>query len=219
MKRTPFTLIEMLVVLGITGILLALAIPAFEKLVLGQGVNGAATMVSSQLRLARAYAIASRQRVAVLLPGADAIAGTPTVGTPTTLKYKSLAFCTVDANNNFGAPVPNTKIEYLPTGAVIAEVNINTTYQGSDVDVLALSTDITVKDVKWSTFGFATTSIRNCRGIVLKPTGALALASTVPWYIRVVEGEPNGTALVIRNAANQLTLEVNPYTGRAAIKD
>ena len=69
--RRRFSMIEIMLVLVIVSILLIIAMPAFNKLVLGSNVDGGARLVLSQIRLARQYAITNRVRIAVLLPAKD----------------------------------------------------------------------------------------------------------------------------------------------------
>ena len=63
-----FSLIELVAVLFISGIMLAVAIPAFKELTVGSGVEAASRTLMSQLRLTRQYAITHRTRAALLIP-------------------------------------------------------------------------------------------------------------------------------------------------------
>lgn len=112
-RHRPFTLVELLVVMVIMAILLGIAIAPFEKLATGTGVDAAARTVSSQLRLARQYAISNRTRVAVALPADQ--------GPQEDRKYTALRTFHEDSSGNW-QPVKNTQWEYLPTGAVIDPV-------------------------------------------------------------------------------------------------
>ena len=69
--KNKFTLVEILVVMGLMAILLFIALPSFEKLVKGSGVEIAARSLSSKIGAARGYAINSRKYVAVLMPDAN----------------------------------------------------------------------------------------------------------------------------------------------------
>ena len=66
-----FTLVELLVVVAIMGVIIAVGLPAFEKLTIGSGVDAAARQLSAQLRLARQYAISNRCKVAIVMPSSE----------------------------------------------------------------------------------------------------------------------------------------------------
>ncbi len=70
MKRycNNFTLLELLVVLGIMGILLGAGVASLSKLSKGQAVNGAVQTISGQISLARSYAVSQNRYVAFILP-------------------------------------------------------------------------------------------------------------------------------------------------------
>ncbi len=68
--RNNFTLIELLLVIGIMGILLAVGASGLRNLTGGAGVTGTVRNLSSQLSLARSYAASRNRFVAVLLPDA-----------------------------------------------------------------------------------------------------------------------------------------------------
>ena len=55
-EQRQFTMLELLIVIGIMMILMSLAVPGFRRLVSGKAVNAAASMLSGQLALARAAA-------------------------------------------------------------------------------------------------------------------------------------------------------------------
>jgi prepilin-type N-terminal cleavage/methylation domain-containing protein len=74
--RNNFTLIELLLVIGIMGILLAVGASGLRNLTGGAGVTGTVRNLSSQLSLARSYAASRNRFVAVLLPDAN-ISGVP----------------------------------------------------------------------------------------------------------------------------------------------
>ena len=202
MQKRRFTLIELLVVLVIIGILLGIAIPAFEKLTMGSGVDAAARTLSSATSLARQFAISQRQRVAVLMPG-DLTSDSST-DMPASLRCKAIGFCIVDSSLEFMSVVPNTKIEYLPVGSVLQQIAGDPS--GTAQEVLK---------VKWTAFGL--TGESSCRAVVFKSSGALDHEETR--NITIAEGEytGNGTSgLLIRNTQNKKVLQINGYTGRGS---
>jgi len=60
-----FTLIELMVVIGLLGIFIALALPSFNNTMRRFRVNAASTEITNALQFARAQAIATRQQVNV----------------------------------------------------------------------------------------------------------------------------------------------------------
>ena len=67
-KRQNFTLIEMLVVIGIAGLLFTLMGPAFSRMTRGNAVESLASGLKLGMERARALAVSQRRSVAVLLP-------------------------------------------------------------------------------------------------------------------------------------------------------
>ena len=70
MKKSGFTLIELMVVIAIVGILFAVAMPVFENAG-KKDTRRAAQQVMNTLRLARQHAIAKRQWTLVVFPNRD----------------------------------------------------------------------------------------------------------------------------------------------------
>lgn len=68
-RRTlDFTLVEILVVVGIMMLLMAIAMPAFDAMTSGSGISAGGREVAQTLKLARAYSISNRQYVALVFP-------------------------------------------------------------------------------------------------------------------------------------------------------
>lgn len=80
MQGGGFTLVELLVVMGIMGLLIFAAMPMFNGLTRSAGMKGATMQLRTTLSLARQWAITHRETTYVLFPTVDATnsAGLPT---------------------------------------------------------------------------------------------------------------------------------------------
>ena len=143
-KVSGFTLVELLVVIAIMIIIMGFSVPLFSKLSFGNAVDGASRMISSQLSLARAEAVAKRQYIAIIMPGATY---TPDSGDDNEYHYKAFraAIVTPIAGNpnrfNFDSWFPGTEWGFLPNGAVIAEVDGDADSTSSSNSVECVITD------------------------------------------------------------------------------
>ena len=130
-EQRQFTMLELLIVIGIMMILMSLAVPGFRRLVSGKAVNAAASMLSGQLALARAAAIAEQRYIAVIMPGAHFKAPASTADSGTTYDeyhFRSFRIGIVekgtDANQfKLVSWYPDSKWTFLPVGAILAECN------------------------------------------------------------------------------------------------
>lgn len=67
-RRGGFTLVELLVVIGIMGVLLVVATPMFNGMTRSAGMKGATMQLRTTLSLARQWAITHRQLTCVVFP-------------------------------------------------------------------------------------------------------------------------------------------------------
>ena len=142
MRRVSgFTLVELLVVIAIMIIIMGFSVPMFSKISFGNAVDGASRMISSQLSLARAEAVAKRQYIAIVMPGKDF--EQPTDGEKTD-EYNFRAFRAAIVEKDDAAETtfkfkewfPGTEWGFLPKGAVLAEADGDgVTTSSSDTDV------------------------------------------------------------------------------------
>ena len=98
-----FSLIEMTAVLIIVGLLMGAVLGSFNGIAKGGNVDAGARMVSSQLFLARSYAISQRTYVAVL----------------TNSDNTAVSTWLCDSSKVCSEPVPNTEWRYLAAGAKV----------------------------------------------------------------------------------------------------
>ncbi len=234
-RRRRFSLVELLVVMGIMVMLLGLSFPTLERMAIGNGVDVGARMVTSQLRLARQQALSNHKCIALLIPASSTLSSNTKAPI---LWYTAFRLCAVKYNGSAwvydggafildngadGTPgtsddvtsgfFPGSNWDFLPIGAVILELNITPTYSGgtgsdmSDKGFLVKNVPIDV--------GTSTPATIDCRAVIFKRTGTPAY-DTGSAYIKVVQGvlPPDGSALRITNEKNYLSIELNPYTGK-----
>lgn len=126
-----FTLLELLIVIGIIMIMLGITMPAFRNMASGNAVNVTASTLIGQLNLARAAAISEQKYIAVIMPGRYFVKPNGTGTSSETVdeyNFKSyrIGIVTPDnAQNKFhvSAWYPGSAWKFLPNGAVIAEAN------------------------------------------------------------------------------------------------
>jgi hypothetical protein len=198
-----------------------IALPAFEKLAKGHGVELAARNLTSKLGQARGYAITKREYVALLMP----TAGTTTATLPNDYISKGYKLCTVSSTFTTGTPntftfknwIPSEKWEFLPNGTAINHITNNNPHTpGSNSNSTVVADGWTtallevVDTVNLTELGLA--NVGNVRAIVFKPTGKMAVTGNR--YIAVSESTYSGTALIPTNPKNWIDITIDQFTGR-----
>lgn len=124
MKRTSYTIIELLLVIAIAGILLSVAIPSFSRLLKGSGPTRAARELIGKINAARAYAVSNKTDVAIIFPQDEVSALTNRLG------YKSYRVCEVyidsSSNVSFKRWITGENWNDLPSGVLIGKDKNNT---------------------------------------------------------------------------------------------
>lgn len=122
--KKHFSLIELLTVIFIAGILATLAVPSFEKMMMGSKVNQAASQLKLACEQARVEAASSRQYVALIFP--------VSIGTAWSAEarnclenffFRGYRMAYVDKNGVFQGWVPGSSWQQLPAGTVLAYWN------------------------------------------------------------------------------------------------
>jgi hypothetical protein len=240
MIRKNFTLIEIVTVLGLMAILLFIALPAFEKLAKGHGVELAARNLTSKLGQARGYAITSREYVALLMPTADTtnasgslvlpdhafkgyklcvVSSVPTSSTRTsTLGIPPTPVTTTVNTFTFKRWLPSEKWEFLPNGTSINHIISGSAHAvGTDSNSWAAAStceEVSGVSLKELNPPSSTTydSVNNVRAIVFRPTGKMVVTGNR--YVAVSESTYNGTTLTATNPKNWIDITVDQFTGR-----
>ena len=119
--QEAFTLLELLVVIGIIAILMVAVVPAFTTMKGGNDITSAAYSIASVLEQARNYAMSNNTYVWVGFYEEDATAGTPTNAVPPYPGKGRLLMatvCSTDGTKIFDdsdpvAPIPVTRIKQI----------------------------------------------------------------------------------------------------------
>ena len=124
MKHINFTIIELLLVVAIAGILLAVAVPSFSRILQGTGPTRAARELIGKINAARAYAVANKTDVAIIFPQDEITALTNQLG------YQSYRTCEVyiqsDGTITFKRWIIGENWNYLPSRVLIGKIRIIT---------------------------------------------------------------------------------------------
>ena len=221
-----FTMFELLAVLVIVFIIMAMMVPAFNKLTSGMGVDTAGRTVVAKLRLARQYAITQRTRVAVIMPRAE---GGKMMSQ---YQYSCVRIALVTGTGSpytFDKWMDNSKWSFLPPGTAIMEADVD---EGVANGVDAWQKDPAenggqaVDDVNLSKIETGSAGlVDGVRAIVFLPTGKMS-GGAPGRYVTIGEAVFTGGSWVINNqdtnvstknqsCMNQVSIECDYYTGRA----
>jgi prepilin-type N-terminal cleavage/methylation domain-containing protein len=189
-KKSGYTLVEILVVLGVVSVILGIGLTAFTKMGKGHAVEYAAQNIASKLKLARSYAISERKIVALVIPEAAA------TYVPTEYKTKMRA-CVVTGTPGdwtFQRWINGENWTDLPVGSGVTNI----------------SNQDTIKSVNNTDIPGGSTG--NLRGIIFKPNGLPSNQHVVT----LNEGAVSGTSFTITNTANVAYVYADQYTGRVS---
>ena len=208
----PFTLIELIAVMGVMILLAAVAIPAYSSLFAGRKTTLAANMVSGAVMEARAHAVSTKVYTAlVFVKNAASDRG-----------YTSIRIAEVyhdpDTENETYAWrrwVPGTSFSLLPENTMVpaTDTDLGTTSSGTDGDKGSGSM---AKILSTSLANSGLTVTSNVPAIIVKPNGQLAGTKDKNVVVRFVESN--------RYEANQsktpkLPLNINWLTCKAKYLD
>ena len=217
-NKRHFTLLEILIVLGIIIVIVGLTTPAFSRLVIGSAVDQAGQMVSGQLAIARGEAIARRQCVALVMPGTSWTAEDDDANKRCQAFRLALVEEAGSTTYQFDKWLPGSEWTYLPNGAVIAQVTSEVPW-GTDGE---LSRTGSSPDYEYTPTGTCSLSDNNqlkydadtnVRAVIFTPDG-----QALNWtYITLMQGVVPAHETSVKNANenNLFVLGVSPMTGKA----
>jgi len=211
----------MMVVMVISIILFGIAAKALLRN--GSVLQSAIPMVRGKLSNGRLFAIKSRKKIAVLMPGPNAIA------CDADKRYSAMRMAYVKEilspdGFEFVGWYEDSKWEYVSTGALIMECDDDIGVQNGGVYVTTPNDDgfSRVDAVPLDGIGGGLTN--GVRAVVFTSTGKVTGSST---YVTVGEAAFTGAWVVKKvgdiptnkSAADQVTFELNVYTGHFEVKN
>ncbi len=201
-RRGAFTLVEMLVVMGIMVVLLALLAPAATTILSSSNLTQSGNKVSDQFVLARQMAIASNRRVQVRFYNL------PVATVNGTTSYCAMQIFKVEEN---GTTTPLNKLQRLNNGIIFVTDSGNTVSPRSTL----LGTTVSLN----GTTTLAAYGNQACPyvGFQFLPDGSTDLDPTANsaaggWLLTMVEG--NKLVPATGPPVNFCTVRVDPINGR-----
>jgi hypothetical protein len=215
-RNVRYTLVEVLIVIGIIGTLMYISMPAFEKLLTGTGTDLTARTLTSKLGMARSSAITSRKYVALLMP-------TPASGLPDDYCFRAFRMCYVGSTSTYDSGTQVTTFtfqrwvegdswEFLQIGTVIIHIDNTSGYSATSL------AHEQVDGVKCSDIGASYSTINDVKAIIFKPSGKIACNATAygDRYVTIGEGACAAGSLVRKNPKNEVNIKIEKYTGRVS---
>jgi len=221
LKTRRYTIVEILVVIGLMAILMGIASAGISAITAKRGINGGVSIVSSQINLARSIAVSKTRYVALLIPS-------PPYSLDTKLEPLScthMRLCYVRRSSDVQGFVFDEWIEDYGWTKLPTKVCVNL-IDGEDRASIESATYYaeTIDKVKINSDGV------ECAGIIFSPSGRLT-GSLFPAMIQVYpalvkDGIPEMLALGNSTWDNQAAgllkyrrwcVNINPFTGRSEV--
>jgi len=212
----------MFIVVIIFSVLLALTVPLIRKLTVGSGVNPSIQAVAGQIRLGRRYALTKRTKIAIIMPGPSA------TNIDDDKRYSCLRLAYVEDKNppdeyQFTEWMEDTQWVFLAKNASILEADDDIGVQTGSTYVKTPNDDLYTQVDGVPLLGIGGGDTDNVRALVFTSTGRVAGPTR---YVTIGDAVYQGAWIVRypadidtnKSCANQVTIELNVYTGNADVK-
>lgn len=211
-NRRGFTLTELLVVIGIIGLMLALVLPAFTGLGRSAGMNSAVMQVRTTLALARQWAITSRQSTYVVF--ADGTTVSAAAATERDKAYRAFAVWGTGQTNYIKEWVT------LAPGVVITSDASGFPGTGGHGDNVLAPSGTNTRSIP---FPKSTDANAPVRVVAFKSDGGLDTSINSAAEVYLTEGIVDTTVatptLVHKPKAMKFGIELQQLTGQARTRD
>lgn len=205
MQKRMYTLVEMLVVMAIAAIIMALGIPAFQKLASGDKLAGSASLIKGYVEQAQSRAVTNRRHVAVVFDQ---------TGRNFKGQGQGIGMCFADkvsdTNFNFGGLVDGVSWTQLPSGILLIDSNLNGTF-GAPPNSIPNGLPNT-GSINWDSHNYS--------ALIFSPYGDIIYPAN-QIYFKLAEGIITGTNNIVYTnldtdgrPADSLRLQVNRFTGK-----
>lgn len=195
LERAAFTLIELMVVMGILAIILSFALPAFNSVGRAAGLQSGANVISDTLKLARQTALAQNRKIMVRFYDVSGVGSSHAFNTLRLYGY----------DDSGKIPVPMGPFIKLPQGIVVDSTpDFSTILSADNLDLPSAREDLPAqKNVPFKTLEFGPTGGTNL---------PLATSKGDKWFVSIKnENEPAFSGTPGRNF---VTVVVDSVTGR-----
>lgn len=205
-----FTLVELLMVIGVMALMMALILPAFRGFGRSASMNSAVSQVRTSLSLSRQWAINQNVNVQMQFAVSNTVAGLPNEAWRA---YRSFA---IFVQTNTSGPVQGYYLKEwttLPPGVVFTPDTSFFPQTSGHGDNLILNGRIVT-----TRFPLATSAnLVPVRAVEFRPTGSVRGSNN---EIYMAEGvvETNGV-LVLRTGGMRFGVEVQDLTGQVRVRD
>lgn len=210
-KSRKYTLVELLVVVGIMALIMSIALPSFSKMARGQAPKNAARNILATLKGARSYAITERKYVAVIFPDKDNT-GVTALKNYAFKRYRACFVKRTDTGTTttyaFSSWIDGENWKEMPSSAVFSTQTVNTTTGA----ITGSPSATTVESVVDSSIGLAAT---NLPGIIFKPTGSTGQTGNTTFTVfeGVVPSPGNDPIATTKSPLNKQIITVNLLGG------